>query len=338
MMKWIAFLSVVTFFVFSQLALAGEMINGAGATFPYPIYSKWFDAFGKANPHAIRINYQPIGSGGGIRQASVGIIDFGATDGPMTDEQIQKAKVRLLHFPTVLGAVALCHNLPGLTAPLRLDPQTLAGLFLGTVTRWNDPQIAKLNPGVPLPAKEIVVVHRSDGSGTTFIFVDYLSKISPLWKKKVGVGTSVSWPIGLGAKGNEGVAGLMKQIPYSVGYVEVAYAEQNLLPVIAVQNQAGTFVLPITKNISAAAMGQTLPEDFRVSITNAPKKEAYPIASFTWLLIPERMGDKAKGKVMVNFLKWMLKEGQAVAPSLSYAPLPEEVVSKVMSAIEKIQY
>jgi phosphate transport system substrate-binding protein len=256
----------------------------------------------------------------------------------MTDQQIQKSKVKLLHFPTVLGAVAICYHLPGLKAPLQINPQTLASIFLGTVTRWNDPQIAKTNPGVSLPTNSIVLVHRSDGSGTTFILVDYLSTISPVWRKKVGVGISVSWPIGLGAKGSEGVTGLIKQMPYSVGYVEVAYAEQNRIPVMAIQNQAGVFVLPTTKNISTAAMGQTLPEDFRVSIVNAPKKEAYPIASFTWLLIPQRIGDKAKGKVIVDFLKWMLKEGQALAPSLSYAPLPEEVSSKVMLAIGKIQY
>jgi phosphate transport system substrate-binding protein len=332
---FIAFLSC---FLFFQHAFAEEMIHGAGATFPYPIYSKWFDAFGKARPDAFPINYQSIGSGGGIRQASDGIIDFGATDGPMTDEQIQKAKVKLLHFPTVLGAVALCYNLPDVKASIRINPQTLAGIFLGTVNKWNDGQIVKTNQGVALPNRPIVVVHRSDGSGTTFVMVDYLSKVNPLWKEKVGVGTSVSWPVGLGGKGNEGVTGMVRQLPYSIGYVEVIYAEQNNIPVMAIQNRAGQFVLPNVKSISAAALGQTLPPDFRVSITDPSGKEAYPISSFTWLLIPEKVANPAKGKVIVDFLKWMVKEGQAIAPALSYAPLPKEVALTVESAIGRIQY
>lgn len=315
------------------------LINGAGATFPYPIYSKWFDVYSKANPET-RFNYQSIGSGGGIRQASEQTVDFGATDGPMTDEQIKNAKVRLLHFPTVLGAVVPIYHLPGLESELHFTSQALAGIFLGKITRWNDPEIAKSNPGVKLPDKPIVVIHRSDGSGTTYVWVDYLSKVNAEWKRKVGVGTSVNWPVGLGAKGNEGVTGFVKQTPYAVGYVELIYAEQNKIPSGKVQNREGVFVKASLESVTAAAAGavQAMPKDFRVSITNPPGKEAYPIASFTWLLIPEEIADPEKGKAIVGFLNWMLSEGQHLAPALKYAPLPPEVVKMETTAIGQIQY
>jgi phosphate transport system substrate-binding protein len=315
------------------------LINGAGATFPYPVYSKWFDEYAKIHPD-IHINYQSIGSGGGIRQASEMTVDFGATDGPMNDEQLGKAKVKLLHFPTVMGGDVPTYNIPGVTASLQFTPKALAGIFLGSITKWNDPEIAKANPGVKLPNKSIVVVHRSDGSGTTYIWVDYLSKVSPEWKEKIGVGTSVNWPVGLGGKGNEGVAGLVKQTPYSIGYVELIYAAQNKIPYGSVQNSAGKFVLASLESVTAAAAGAAaaMPPDFRVSITNAPGDRSYPIASFTWLLIPEKIDDPKKGKAIVGFLQWMLKDGQGMASPLLYAPLPKEVVSMEEKALGKIQY
>jgi phosphate transport system substrate-binding protein len=315
------------------------LINGAGATFPYPVYSKWFDEYAKMNPD-LHFNYQSIGSGGGIRQASEQTVDFGATDGPMNDEQMGKAKVKLLHFPTVLGAVVPTYNLPEVTADLNFTPNVLAGIFLGTITKWNDPEIAKANPGAKLPDKLIIVVHRSDGSGTTYVWVDYLSKVSPEWKEKVGVGTSVNWPVGLGGKGNEGVAGLVKQTPYAIGYVELIYAEQNKMPSGAVQNSDGKFVKASIAAVTAAASGasKAMPADFRVSITNAPGEKAYPIASFTWLLIPEKIDDPKKGKAITGFLKWMLKDGQGMAPALLYAPLPKEVVAMEEKAIGQIKY
>jgi len=315
------------------------LINGAGATFPYPIYSKWFDEYAKINPD-VRINYQSIGSGGGIRQASELTVDFGATDGPMNDEQLSKAKVKLLHFPTVLGAVVPTYNLPEVKGVLNFTPKALAGIFLGTITKWNDPEIVKANPGVTLPDKPIIVVHRSDGSGTTYVWVDYLAKVSAEWKEKVGVGTSVNWPVGLGGKGNEGVAGLVKQTPYSIGYVELIYAEQNQMASGQVQNSAGQFVKAGLEAVTAAAAGaaKAMPADFRVSITNAPGEKAYPISSFTWLLIPEKITDPKKGKAIVGFLRWMLKEGQSHAPRLLYAPLPKEVVAMEEQAIGKISY
>jgi phosphate transport system substrate-binding protein len=315
------------------------LINAAGATFPYPIYSKWFDEYAKIHPD-IQINYQSIGSGGGIRQASELTVDFGASDGPMTDEQLQKAKVMLLHFPTVMGADVPTYNIPGVKANLKFTPQALAGIFLGTITKWNDPEITKANPGVKLPDKSIIVVHRSDGSGTTYIWVDYLSKVSPEWKEKVGVGTSVNWPVGLGGKGNEGVSGLVKQTPYSIGYVELIYAAQNKISYGLVENAAGKFVRADLKSVTFAAAGaaKAMPADFRVSITNAPGKKTYPIASFTWLLIPEKISDHQKGKAITGFLRWMLKDGQRFAPGLLYAPLPKEVVAMEEKAIGKIKY
>jgi phosphate transport system substrate-binding protein len=323
------------------LAVSGfgqTLINGAGATFPYPIYSKWFDEFHKTHPE-VQINYQSIGSGGGIRQLEAGTVDFGASDMPMNDEQLKKQKVHVLHFPTVLGADVPTYNVPGVAGDLNFTPEALAGIFLGTVKTWNDPAIAKANSGVKLPASEIVVVHRSDGSGTTFIWTDFLSKVSPDWKTKVSAGTSVNWPVGLGAKGNEGVAGLVKQTPNSIGYVELIYAVQTSMPYGKVRNAAGVFVKPSLASITAAAAAaaKNMPEDFRVSITNAVGKDAYPVSSFTWLLIPDRIPDGAKKKSLVEFLHWMLGPGQNLTQPLSYAPLPKNVVSKEMKQISQIQ-
>src|ERR1700680_3112412 len=299
-------------FAFALLAMLAttpawaQNINAAGATFPYPIYSKWFDEYHKLHPN-IQINYQSIGSGGGIRQLLDKTVDFGASDGPMTDEQLQQAGFKILHFPTVLGADVPSYNIPGVTAELKFTPEALAGIFLGKVTKWNDPAIAGPNPGIKLPAEDIVVVHRSDGSGTTYIWTDYLSKVSDAWRTKVGKDTSVNWPVGLGGKGNEGVAGLIKQTPYSIGYVELIYAVQNSISYGLVKNASGDFVKASLAGVSAAAAGAatSMPDDFRVSITNAPGKPAYPISSFTWLLIPAQSKDPAKGKILADFLTWM---------------------------------
>ncbi len=323
------------------LATAGfgqTLINGAGATFPYPIYSKWFDEFHKVRSD-VQINYQSIGSGGGIRQLEAGTVDFGASDQPMTDEQLKKHKGRVLHFPTVLGAVVPTYHVSGVSTDLNFTPEALAGIFLGTVKNWNDPLITKANSGVKLPASEIVVVHRSDGSGTTFIWTDYLAKVSPEWKSKVGSSTSVSWPAGLGAKGNEGVAGLVKQTPNSMGYVELIYAIQNKMSYGRVKNASGAFIKPSLESVTAAAAGYAdkIPEDFRVSITNAPGKLAYPIASFTWLLLPDRIADASKRGALVQFLKWMLGPGQKSTEALFYAPLPKAVVAKETKAIALIR-
>ena len=316
-------------------APAATLINGAGATFPYPIYSKWFDEFHKKMPD-IQINYQSIGSGGGIRQVQEGTVDFGATDGPMNDEQLQQAKTPILHLPTVLGAVVPTWNLPGIDQ-LKFTPAALAGIFAGKITHWNDPALVKENPGVALPNAAIIPVHRSDGSGTTFVFTDYLAKVSPEWKDKVGKGTSVNWPVGLGGKGNEGVSGLVKLTPNTIGYVELVYAIQTKLPIGAVQNQAGAFVTAALDSVTAAAAGVTIPDDFRVSITNSPNTTAYPIASFTWLLIPTTITDPVKGKAIKDFLVWMLADGQALAPGLNYAPLPPAVIEQERLALIKIQ-
>jgi len=311
------------------VAEAKVLINAAGATFPYPIYGKWFDEFTKVDPDA-QINYQSIGSGGGIRQFSEGTVDFGASDMPMTDEQIGKFKVHPLHFPTVLGGVVPTYNIPGVTQDLKFTQAALAGIFLKHITKWNDPELAKANPGVKLPGNDIVVVHRSDGSGTTFVWTDYLSKVSPDWKSKVGANTSVSWPTGLGQKGNEGVAGAVKQTPDSIGYVELIYALQNKMSYGYVRNSAGVYIKADLASVTAAAAGavQNMPADFRVSITNAPGKAAYPISSFTYLLIPSKIEDASKKKAIVVFLHWMLVDGQKYAGSLGYAPLPKEIVAK----------
>jgi len=314
------------------------LLNGAGATFPYPIYSKWFDEYHKLRPN-IQINYQSVGSGAGIRQLQSGTVDFGASDGPMSDEQLAQAKVKVLHFPTVIGADVPTYNIPGVTQELRFTPAALAGIFLGKITKWNDPEIAKANQGVNLPGNDIVVVHRSDGSGTTYIWTDYLSKVSEEWKNRVGKGTSVNWPVGLGGKGNEGVAGLIKQTPNSIGYVELIYAIQNHLPYGRVQNSTGVFVKADLASVTAAAAGAAkwMPDDFRVSITDPPGKTAYPISSFTWLLVPANIQDASKGEVIKGFLRWMLTEGQKYAEPLAYAKLPKEVVEKEMKAIAQIR-
>jgi phosphate transport system substrate-binding protein len=324
--------------IFAAAPAWAQNINAAGATFPYPIYSKWFDEYHKLHP-SVQINYQSIGSGGGIRQLLDKTVDFGASDGPMTDEQLQQAGFKILHFPTVLGAAVPSYNIPGVTGELKFTPEALAGIFLGKVTKWNDPAIAGANPGVKLPADDIVVIHRSDGSGTTYIWTDYLSKVSADWQSKVGKNTSVNWPVGLGGKGNEGVAGLLKQTPDSIGYVELIYAIQNSLPYGTVKNSSGEFIKASLAGVSAAAAGaaKSMPEDFRVSITNPPGKDAYPISSFTWLLIPAQIQDPAKKAAIKDFLTWMLTSGQQFCEPLAYAKLPKEVVAKEQKALALIQ-
>jgi len=314
------------------------LLNGAGATFPNPIYTKWFDVYHQAHP-TVQINYQSIGSGGGIRQLLAGTVDFGASDGPMSDEQLAQAKFKILHFPTVLGAVVPSYNIPGVTGELNFTQYALAGIYLGTITKWNDPIIAKANPGVNLPANDIVVVHRSDGSGTSFIWTDFLSKASDEWAKKVGKNTAVNWPVGLGGKGNEGVAGLLKQTPNSIGYIELVYAAQNGITFGKVQNSSGQYVKASLASVTAAAAGaaKDMPADFRVSITNPPGKESYPISSFTWLLIPAQIQDAAKRDAIKDFLKWMLTQGQGYNEGLTYAKLPKPVVDKELKAIALIQ-
>ena len=330
---WTAVLAVAT-----SVALPAETINAAGATFPAPIYQKWFEEYRKAHPD-VQINYQSVGSGAGIQQLTQGTVDFGASDMPMTDDQIAKiTKYKVLHFPTVLGGVVPVYNLAGVTAELKFTGDTLAGIFLGTVKKWNDPALKKDNPGVNLPNEDITVVHRSDGSGTSFVWSDYFSKVSPEWKSKVGASTSVNWPVGLGGKGNEGVAGLVKQTPNSIGYVELIYAAQNKMSYGLVRNAAGTFVKADFNTVSEAAAGaaKNMPDDFRVSITNAPGKNAYPISTFTWLLIPNKL-DGAKKTAIAGFLKWMLTTGQQDTQAMSYAPLPKPVVAKEEKQIGAIQ-
>ncbi|HTY42468.1 MAG TPA: phosphate ABC transporter substrate-binding protein PstS [Thermoanaerobaculia bacterium] len=313
-------------------------INGAGASFPYPIYAKWFSEYNKLHSD-VEINYQSIGSGGGIRQLTAQTVFFGASDGPMNDEQIKGAPGAILHLPTVLGGVVPIYNIPGVTATLKFSGKVLADIIMGKVTRWNDPSITALNPGVKLPASDITVAHRSDGSGTTYIFVDYLSKVSPEFKDKVGVNTSVNWPVGVGGKGNEGVAGLVKQTPGSIGYVELIYAIQNKIAFGSVQSHDGEFLQASLESVTAAASGaaRAMPSDFRVSITNAPGKGAYPIASFTWLLFYENPTDKARARVMVDFMKWALTDGQKYCAELGYSPLPKEVVALEMEALKRIK-
>ncbi|WP_242394565.1 phosphate ABC transporter substrate-binding protein PstS [Anaeromyxobacter oryzisoli] len=322
------------------LALAGAaqaadplLINGAGATFPFPLYSKWFSEYGKQHPD-VRFNYQSIGSGGGIQQITRGTVDFGASDAPMTAEELAKLP-GVVHVPTVLGAVVVTYNAP--VQGLKLTPETLAGIFLGKIAKWNDPALAAVNPGAKLPDLAIAVVHRSDGSGTTSIFTDYLAKVSPEWKSRVGAGKSVKWPAGLGAKGNEGVTGIVKQTPGAVGYVELAYANQNKLPMAELKNHAGVFVKPTIAATSAAAAGVPMPDDFRVSITDAAGKDAYPIASFTYLLVPGDLRDGAKGKAIVQFLWWAVHDGQHLAAPLDYAPLPRAVVEKVSAKLKTLK-
>src|SRR4051812_13252026 len=312
-------------------------INGAGATFPYPIYSKWFAEYNKLHP-TIEINYQSVGSGAGIQQVTRQTVFFGATDGPMTAEQMQAAPGPILHFPTVLGAVVPVYNIPSLKTELKFSGPLLADIFLGKITKWNDAAIAKLNAGVTLPATDITVAHRAEGSGTTYIWVDYLAKLSAEWKSKVGVATSVNWPTGVGGRGNEGVSGLVKQTPGAIGYVELIYALQNKIAYGSVLNAAGESIKASVASVTAAAAeaAKAMPADFRVSITNAPGKGVYPISSFTWLLLYENAKDKTQAKAMADFVKWALTDGQKFAPDLGYAPLPDAVVKLEMAALAKI--
>jgi phosphate transport system substrate-binding protein len=324
----------------AQATASGSDLTGAGATFPYPLYSKWFNEY--ATTTGVKINYQSIGSGGGIRQLSEQTVDFGATDAPMSDAELAKAKGgAVLHIPTVLGAVVVTYNVPGLTQPLKLDGATIAAMFQGQITRWNDARIAALNPGVALPATDILVVHRSDGSGTSYVFTDYLAAVSPAWAAKPGKGKEVQWPVGLGGKGNEGVAGQVKQTPGAIGYVELAYATQNSLATAAVGNAAGEFVAPSIASVTAAAAGAAakLPPttDYRVSIVNAPGKGVYPISSFTWIIVYQKQQDAAKGKKLVDFLRWALNDGQAMAAPLDYAPLPQAMRTGLATRLETIQ-
>jgi phosphate transport system substrate-binding protein len=334
-------LTALLLFVCAASAIAQSstlLLNAAGATFPYPIYSKWFDVYHTQHPN-IQINYQSIGSGGGIRQLQGGTVDFGASDMPLTDEQIGQFKVKVLHFPTVLGAVVPTYNVAGVSGDLNFTQKALAGIYLGTITKWNDPEITKANPGVKLPGDDIVVVHRSEGSGTSYIFTDFLSKASDDWKNKIGKGASINWPVGLGGKGNEGVTGLIKQTPGSIGYVELIYALSQNIPYGKVQNAAGKFLKADLAGVTAAAAGaaKDMPADFRVSITNAPGATAYPISSFTWLLIPAQISDAGKRDAIKGFLKWMLAEGQTYNEALSYAKLPKPVVDQESKAISLIQ-
>lgn len=323
----------------SETASTGTtQINGAGATLPYPIYSKWFSEYNKLHPN-VRINYQSIGSGGGIRQLTERTVFFGASDQPMTDEMLAKAGGAILHFPTVLGAVVPIYNLEGINTPIKFTGPLIADIFLGKVTRWNDPAITKLNPGVSLPSSGITVAHRSDGSGTTFVFADYLSKVSPDWKQKVGANSALNWPVGVGGKGSEGVAGLVTQTPGSLGYVELVYALQNKISYGAVQNQSGEFIVPDVGSVTAAASGAlpTMPKDFRVSITDSPGKGAYPISSFTWILLYEDPQDKNQARIISDFMKWALNEGQGMAAALGYARLPEQLVPLEIEQLSRIK-
>ncbi len=312
------------------------LINGAGATFPYPIYSKWFDLYSKINTD-VRFNYQSIGSGGGIKQITSQTVDFGASDGPMTDQQLKDAPGRLFHIPMVMGAVVVSYNLPGVGKGLKLTPDVIADIFLGKITKWNDPRIASANPEITLPDTGIMVARRSDGSGTTYIFVDYLSSVSGDWKLKVGKGTSVNWPIGIGGKGNEGVSGLIKQTPGALGYVEMSYAIKNNLAYAFIQNKSGKFVEPSIASTSSAAAGVPIPSDFRVSLVNSANPDAYPIAGFTWLLIYKNMPDPVKGKAIVDFVRWAVREGQQYAGDLLYAPLPADVVTMIEKKLEEVK-
>jgi len=315
---------------------SGQMtINGAGATFPYPIYSKWFDEYAQVDP-SVRFNYQSIGSGGGQKQILAQTVDFGASDGPMSNDNLAKAPGKILHIPTVAGADVVAYNLPG-SPTLKLDADTIAGIFLGNVKKWNDAKITASNPGLSLPDQEIVVVHRSDGSGTTYIWTDYLSKVSGEWKQRVGTNTSVNWPTGIGGKGNEGVAGQIKQTPGALGYVELIYAIQNKMPYADVKNSAGAFVKPTIESVTAAMATAQIPDDFRFSMTNAPGQDSYPIAGATWLLVYEQQKDAVKGKKLVEFLKWALTIGEAMAKELSYAPLPDALRDRVLKRIDEIK-
>ena len=317
-------------------ANAQMLINGAGATFPYPIYSKWFDEYARVDT-SVRFNYQSIGSGGGQKQITERTVDFGASDGPMSDENLAKAPGKLLHIPTVAGADVITYNLPG-NPKLKLDGDAIVNIFMGNITKWNDPKITALNPDVNLPDLPIVVVHRSDGSGTTYIFVDYLSNISPVWADSVGKGTSVKWPVGLGGKGNEGVAGQVKQVSGAIGYVELIYVKQNKMAYADVKNSTGNFITPSLDSITAALATAKIPDDFRFSMVNPPGEKAYPIAGTTWLLVYEQQKNAIKGKKLVEFLNWALTKGEGMATTLDYAPLPESVQQRVLERIKTIKY
>ncbi len=334
----IAFFTVLAIAGIGGSGFADMLIKGAGATFPYPIYSKWFDVYAKENP-GIRFNYQSIGSGGGIRMLSNRTVDVGASDAPMTDQQLGEAPGKILHFPSVMGADVVAYNLPGFTGTMRLTGPVIADIYSGKITKWDDDKIKELNPGVAIPSQDIVVCHRSDGSGTTYIFVDYLSKVSPSWAADVGKGTSVKWPVGLGGKGNEGVTALVQQTPGAIGYIELIYALNNKIPFAVIQNKAGNWIAASLAGVTAAAASAAgnMPDDFRVSITNAPGADAYPISSFTWLLVYQKQANKDVGEQIVKFLRWALTEGQTLAPSLEYAPLPAEVVQKETAQIQQIQ-
>ncbi|HEX3967865.1 MAG TPA: phosphate ABC transporter substrate-binding protein PstS [Edaphobacter sp.] len=322
----------------ATVGASAQNINGAGATFPYPIYSKWFSEYSHLNP-SVKINYQSIGSGGGIRQVTEGTIDFGASDGPMTDQQLSQAKVKVMHIPTVLGAVVPVYNLPGVNKELNFSGDVIADIYLGKITKWNDARITKDNPGISLPDKAILPVYRSDGSGTTYIFSDYLSKVSSGWQSGPGKGTAINWPTGIGQKGNEGVAGMVRQSPYSFGYVELIYAVQNKMSYGSVKNASGKYVKASTEGVTAAAAAaaKTMPADYRVSITNAPGADSYPISSFTWLLIPTHSTDPAKAKALADFVGWMLDHGEGEAAALTYAPLPKPVQEMVRKSIANIK-
>lgn len=335
--------SILTLAILALTAAAGQasaetLMNGAGATFPYPLYSKWFTEYAKVDP-SVKFNYQSIGSGGGIKQITAQTVDFGASDKFLSDAELKAAPGKLLHIPTVMGAVVVTYNVPGVGKGLRLSSEDVADIYLGKITKWNDPKIANDNPKVKLPNQPIIVVHRSDGSGTTSIFTDYLSSVSPEWAGKVGKGASVKWPIGLGGKGNEGVAGQVKTTQYTIGYVELAYAFENKLPFATLKNKSGNFVEPSIKSTSAAAAGaaKSMPADYRISLVNQPGKDAYPIVGFTWLLVYQDQKDKAKGKKLVEFLNWELKHGQKMADKLLYAPLPANVVKMVEKTVKSIK-
>jgi phosphate transport system substrate-binding protein len=330
--------TLVLCLLLTPAALLGQtVLTGAGATFPYPIYSKWFSTYCKAHPN-VQINYQSIGSGGGISQLKAGTVDFGASDMPLKDDLVKTIPVPFVQLPTVLGSVVPSYNIPGVNAELKFTPEALAGIYLGKITRWNDPAIASVNPGVQLPDKAIVVIHRSDGSGTTFVWTDYLSKVSPEWQSTVGSSTSVKWPVGLGGKGNEGVSGLVRQMDGGLGYVELIYALQNNIPFGVVRNSSGNYIkASLASTTAAAASAKFKPGDFRVSITNAPGKEAYPISSFTYLLVPTNWKDAGKQKIMVNFLHWMLDDGEQMVTDLDYAPLPKSLIEMEKTTIKSIR-
>lgn len=338
MRRMLAFVALAATFnlVSAAPANAQLLVNGAGATFPYPIYSKWFDEYSKVDP-SVHFNYQSIGSGAGQKQILEGTVDFGASDGPMSDHSLAEAPGKILHVPTVAGADVVTYNLPGAPS-VRLDGPAIAGIFLGNITKWNDARLTSLNPGVTLPNTDILVVHRAEGSGTTYIFVDYLSSVSPEWAQKVGRGTAVRWPAGLGAKGNEGVTGQIKQMPGAIGYVELAYAMQNHLPFANVKNKMGHYVTPSVESVMAALESATIPDDFRFSMVNPPGADAYPIAGATWLLIYQQQSNAEKGRKMVEFLKWAVNKGESMAPPLDYAPLTPELSKRVLAEIDSIRY